>query len=72
MAYRIKDSDLDRAVSILSNDSGVEYGIDRAYGGCRLVSKDGSREFSMRGTKREIYDQIWVAIEVLAFNKEGE
>ena len=69
MAYRIKQSDLDRAISILSNDSRVEYGIDKAYGGYKLVSKDGSREFSKRGTKREIYDHIWVAIEVIRNNR---
>jgi len=72
MAYFISEKDLNRAVAILSEQSGVEYGIDKANGGCKLVSKDGSREFSKRGTRREIYNQIWVAIEVIANNKEGE
>ena len=69
MAYRIKQSDLDRAISILSNDSRVEYGIDKNHGGYKLVSKDGTRAFSKRGTRREIYNQIWVAIEIIANNK---
>ena len=70
--HRITEKYLNRAVAILSEQSGVEYGIDKANGGCKLVSKDGSREFSKRGTRREIYNQIWVAIEVIANNKEGE
>ena len=72
MTDRITESDLDRAVSILSDLSGYEYGINKAYGGYKLVSKDGSVEISKRGTRREIYNQIRVAIEVIANNKEGE
>ena len=72
MTARITESDLDRAVSILSDLSGYEYGINKAYGGYKLVSKDGSVEISKRGTRREIYNQIRVAIEVIANNKEGE
>jgi hypothetical protein len=68
--YRITESDLDRAVSMLSDLSGYEYGIDKAYGGYKLVSKDGSVEFSLRGTKREIHDHIRVAIAVLVRNKQ--
>ena len=68
--YRITESDLDRAVSMLSDLSGYEYGIDKAYGGYKLVSKDGSVEISLRGTKREIHDHIRVAIAVLVRNKQ--
>ena len=71
MADRITESDLDRAVSILSDLSGYEYGIDKAYGGYKLVSKDGSVEISKRGTRREIYDHIRVAISVLNFSQAG-
>lgn len=69
--YRISQNDLDRAVSMLSDLSNYEYGIDKNRMGYKLVSKDGTVEFSLRGTKRSIYEHIRVAISVLHFSQAG-
>ena len=67
--FRIKKGYLKTQLRILSEITGIEYDIDYAYGGVRLVSKDGSRDISLRCTKRELYDQLWTTINVLRESK---
>ena len=71
MAHKVSIAELERAVGILSVMSGVEYGIDRAYGGFKLTDKYGAQEFSKRATKTELYDQVSVAITVLRRKEQG-
>ena len=66
---RVTIEDLNRAMKPLSSRTGQEYSLDIAYGGYRLANEDGSQVFSKRVSKRELRDQIWLAIEVIAHGK---
>ena len=54
----------------LTDCTGTEYSLDIAYGGYRLANKKGSYTYSKRVSKRELHDQIWLAIEVLSATPE--
>ena len=63
---RVTIGELYRAMKLLSERTGEEYTLDIANGGYRLANEDGSHIFSKRVSKRELRDQIWLAIEVMA------
>ena len=63
---RVTIGELNRAMDLLTGYTGQEYTLDIAYGGYRLANEDGSQAFSKRVSKRELRDQIWLAIEVMA------
>ena len=71
MTYRVTEKMLKESVFRLSHVSGDEYALDGAYGGYRLTNADGSHEYSKRSTKRDLYDAVWLAIEVL-YRKENQ
>ena len=63
---RVTIGEQNRAMDLLTRYTGQEYTLDIANGGYRLANEDGSHIFSKRVSKRELRDQIWLAIEVMA------
>ena len=75
MVQRIKKQvtlhDLDIAMRRLTDCTGTEYSLELVKGGLyRLANKKGSYTYSKRVSKRELHDQIWLAIEVLSATPE--
>ena len=65
MSERITKADLDRQILDLNSARWIHrhlksdapaYSLDWAYGGVRVVDDNGSRDVTVRGTKREIYN----------------
>ena len=56
--YKVTKKDLDRSVERLAEITGVDYSLNWAYGGVRVVRQvgAGSKDVTVRGSKREIYN----------------
>tara|TARA_R110000824_G_scaffold821_2_gene5034 strand:- start:9541 stop:9762 length:222 start_codon:yes stop_codon:yes gene_type:complete len=70
MQYRIKMKDLEGVMDMLSRYTNQTYTLDIAYGGYRLANEDGSYLLSHRVSKKELYEQIHLAIEVISHAQE--
>ena len=69
---RITTEDIEREVKVLNGYFGIQdsdtegrFDVDYAYGGCKLVRNNGSRNISKRGTKRELYEQLYAINKVI-------
>ena len=69
---RITTQDLEREVGVLNgyfgirdNDAPERFAIYSADGTHQLVKNNGSRNISKRGTKREIYEQLYAINKVI-------
>lgn len=49
---------------------GLDYSIDHAYGGVRLMREGGARDVSPRLTKGELYD--WITSFIAGIDAVGE
>ena len=78
---KITTQDLERQVEVLNGYFGIRdneavgrFQIEYAYGGCQLVrilnEGSGERNMSKRGTKREIYEQLYAINKVIYEFKE--
>lgn len=74
---RITTQDLDRELAVLNGYFGIQdydrvgrFDIYSADGTHRLVKNNGSRNISKRGTKREIYEQLYAINKVIYEFKE--
>lgn len=56
MTYRVTNDDLKKVLNLINKASGVEHGLDYAYGGVRLVKNNGSNDVLPRGTKKECFE----------------
>ena len=53
---KVTKRDIERRVERLAEITGVDYSLDWAYGGVRVMRNSGSSNVTVRGSKREIYN----------------
>ena len=53
---RITLEDIQTRLDYLNKQCHTDLSLDRAYGGCRIMSRNGSRDISPRGSKRDTYN----------------
>ena len=79
---RITTQDVERQVNVLNSYFGIQdhdkvgrFELEQSYGGCKLVrimnEGSGERDMSKRGTKREIYEQLYAINKVIYEFKEN-
>ena len=64
---RITTKQLNMTIDRLEKTTGKKFSYSSQYGGVRLCDEYGGREFSLRISKRDLYDQIHTALNVIEY-----